>query len=143
MVVLVFGWLLPSLGVNYEEVLEAIKTLTGSQMAVLLVLGLVAYKPVLKMLDERSRRIKESLEQAEIVKQHVVSFAPDLAESVVERYERVLDADRVRWLSGMGVQAWFPIEEARGHRIRFSGHLRTEAVGDPSGGHLEQCVAEI
>lgn len=39
-VVVVFGWLLPSLGVNYEEVLEAIKTLTGSQMAILLVLGL-------------------------------------------------------------------------------------------------------
>lgn len=40
-VVLVFGWLLPSLGVNYEEVLEAIQTLTGGQMAFLLILGLV------------------------------------------------------------------------------------------------------
>jgi len=28
----------------------------------------VAYKPILKMLDERSRKIKESLEQAEAVK---------------------------------------------------------------------------
>ncbi len=32
------------------------------------ILRFVAYKPLLKMLDERSKRIKESLEQAEIVK---------------------------------------------------------------------------
>jgi F-type H+-transporting ATPase subunit b len=33
------------------------------------VLSFVAYKPLLKMLDERSKRIKESLEQAESVKE--------------------------------------------------------------------------
>jgi F-type H+-transporting ATPase subunit b len=32
------------------------------------ILRFVAYKPILKMLDERSKRIKESLEQAELVK---------------------------------------------------------------------------
>ena len=32
-------------------------------------LSLVAYKPILKMLDERNHRIKESLEQAEAVKE--------------------------------------------------------------------------
>ena len=32
-------------------------------------LSLVAYKPLLKMLDERARRVKESLEQAEILKE--------------------------------------------------------------------------
>jgi F-type H+-transporting ATPase subunit b len=32
-------------------------------------LGFVAYKPILKMLDERQRRIKESLDQAEAVKE--------------------------------------------------------------------------
>jgi F-type H+-transporting ATPase subunit b len=31
-------------------------------------LSLVAYKPLMRMMDERSRRIKESMEQAEIVK---------------------------------------------------------------------------
>jgi len=31
-------------------------------------LGLVLYKPVMKMLDERSRKIKESMEQAEATK---------------------------------------------------------------------------
>ena len=32
-------------------------------------LGLVLYKPVMKMLDERSKRIKESMEQAEATKE--------------------------------------------------------------------------
>jgi F-type H+-transporting ATPase subunit b len=33
-----------------------------------IILRFVAYKPILKMLDERSKRVKESLEQAELVK---------------------------------------------------------------------------
>ena len=33
----------------------------------------IAYKPILKMFDERSKRIKESMEQAELVKQRAVS----------------------------------------------------------------------
>ena len=32
------------------------------------ILRFVAYKPLLKMLDERAKRVKESLEQAELVK---------------------------------------------------------------------------
>lgn len=32
-------------------------------------LYLVAYKPILRMLDERSRKIKESMEQTELIKQ--------------------------------------------------------------------------
>jgi F-type H+-transporting ATPase subunit b len=34
----------------------------------LVVLRFVAYKPIMRMLDERSRKIKESVEQAEAVK---------------------------------------------------------------------------
>jgi len=33
-----------------------------------IILRFVAYKPILKMLDERSKRVKESLEQAELLK---------------------------------------------------------------------------
>ena len=32
-------------------------------------LYLVAYKPIMRMLDERSRRVKESMEQTELIKQ--------------------------------------------------------------------------
>ena len=37
----VFGWLLPSLGVDYEEVWTAIRTLTGQQLIFLLILALI------------------------------------------------------------------------------------------------------
>ena len=33
-------------------------------------LYLVAYKPIMRMMDERSRRIKESMEQTEHIKEH-------------------------------------------------------------------------
>ena len=36
-------------------------------------LYLVAYKPIIRMLDERSRRIKESMEQTELIKQQAES----------------------------------------------------------------------
>jgi len=36
-------------------------------------LRLVAYKPIIKWLDERSRRIKESMEQTELIKQQAAS----------------------------------------------------------------------
>jgi F-type H+-transporting ATPase subunit b len=37
----------------------------------LIVLILVAYKPITKMLDERSKKIKDSMDQAEFIKQQV------------------------------------------------------------------------
>jgi erythromycin esterase-like protein len=67
---------------------------------------------------------------AEIVLEHVRGVDPELAESVEACYAQVLEVDRVRWLAGAGVQAWFPVEEARGRRLRFSGSVRTEDVTD-------------
>ena len=53
------------LGVNLPSLLAQIVN-----FAILLgILYLVAYKPVMRMFDERSRRIKESMEQTEKIKQ--------------------------------------------------------------------------
>ena len=67
---------------------------------------------------------------AEIVVEHLKSVDPVLAASVAQRYAQVLEADRVHWLSGKGIQAWFPVDLARGRRIRFSGFIRTEEVAN-------------
>jgi erythromycin esterase-like protein len=67
---------------------------------------------------------------AEIVEDHLGRFDLELAAEVADRYEQVLEADRAHWLSGMGIQAWFPVEQARGRRLRFSGYVRTEDVTD-------------
>ncbi len=47
-------------------------------------LYLVAYKPIMRMLDERSRKIKESMEQTELIKQQ--------AEHAEEEAKKRIDA---------------------------------------------------
>ena len=49
-------------------------------------LYLVAYKPIMRMLDERSRKIKESMEQTEVIKEQ--------AEHAEEEVKKQLEAGR-------------------------------------------------
>ena len=56
---------LASLGIN-------LPTLVAQIVNFIILFGLlylVAYKPIMRMLDERSRRVKESMEQTEFIKQ--------------------------------------------------------------------------
>src|SRR5512137_1898166 len=50
----------------------------------LLLLRLFAYKPIMRMLDERARRIKESLEQAETIKQQSALAEKEMASRLEE-----------------------------------------------------------
>ena len=45
---------------------------------------LVAYKPIMRMLDERSRKIKESLEQTELIKQQAVHAEEETKKRIEE-----------------------------------------------------------
>ena len=56
---------LASLGINPSTLLAQV--INVAILFVLLYLG--AYRPIMRMLDERSRRIKESMEQTEYIKQ--------------------------------------------------------------------------
>ncbi|APV44220.1 F-type H+-transporting ATPase subunit b [Dehalogenimonas formicexedens] len=49
-----------------------------------LLLSVLAYKPILKMMDERSRRIKESLEQAEVMKAQAEKAQEDFKQQIAE-----------------------------------------------------------
>jgi F-type H+-transporting ATPase subunit b len=53
------------LGINPPVLLTQVVTF----VILLVILRFVAYKPLMRMLDERSRRIKESMEQAESIKE--------------------------------------------------------------------------
>ena len=53
------------LGFNVPVLISQVATV----VILILVLRLVAYKPLMKMMDERSQRIRESLEEAENVRQ--------------------------------------------------------------------------
>jgi F-type H+-transporting ATPase subunit b len=59
------GAFFSSLGINVPELLTQVVVF----VILLIALRVLAYKPVMRMLDERSKRIRESMEQAESVKQ--------------------------------------------------------------------------
>jgi F-type H+-transporting ATPase subunit b len=86
----------------------------------LLVLYLVAYKPILKMLDQRSRKIKESVEEAERVRQEAAQRQAEMqatldqgrqesqrifaeAREMAERF-RQQEAERARRDAGLMVE---------------------------------------
>ncbi len=48
------------------------------------ILYLVAYKPIMKMLDERANRIKESMEQTEVIKDKAEKAEEEIAEQLRE-----------------------------------------------------------
>jgi F-type H+-transporting ATPase subunit b len=53
-----------------------------SFIILLVLLRVFAYKPIMKMLDERSNRVKESLEQAEAVKQQSARAEEELKKQI-------------------------------------------------------------
>lgn len=60
---------LTSLGINLPTLIAQIVNF----VILFGLLYLIAYKPIMRMLDERSRRIKESMEQTELIKQQAES----------------------------------------------------------------------
>ena len=56
---------LAGLGINVPTLLAQVVNV----VILLVVLYFVAYKPVMRMLDERSKRIKDSMEQADAIKE--------------------------------------------------------------------------
>ncbi len=70
---------LAGLGINLPTLLAQVVN-----FAVLFgLLYLVAYKPVMRMLDERSRKVKESMEQTEFIKEQA-AHAEEEAEKRIE-----------------------------------------------------------
>jgi len=53
------------LGINLPILITQVVTF----IILLVILRLVAYKPLMRMLDERSKRVKESMEQTEAIKE--------------------------------------------------------------------------
>ena len=71
---------LESLGINPPVLLAQIVNF----VILFGLLYLVAYRPIMRMLDERSRRVKESMEQTEFIKQQ--------AEQAEEEYKKRIEA---------------------------------------------------
>jgi F-type H+-transporting ATPase subunit b len=57
--------LIVNLGINWPVIITQIVTF----IILLFLLRIFTYKPIMRMMDERSKRIKESIDQAESIKQ--------------------------------------------------------------------------
>jgi F-type H+-transporting ATPase subunit b len=69
---------LESLGINMPTLLAQI-----INVAILFgLLYLVAYRPIMRMLDERSRKVKESMEQTEFIKQQAEQAEGEVAKRI-------------------------------------------------------------
>ena len=80
------------LGINWPVLLTQIVTF----IILLVILRFTAYKPIMRMLDERSKRVKESMEQAETVKEQSAraeeEVKQELAKASQEGQERIARA---------------------------------------------------
>ena len=65
---------LAELGINLPTLVAQIVNF----VILLVILYLVAYKPIMRMLDERSRRVKESMDQAEALKEQTASAEEEI-----------------------------------------------------------------
>jgi F-type H+-transporting ATPase subunit b len=86
---------LADLGIN-------LPTLVAQIVNVVILLGLlylVAYKPVMRMLDERSRRVKESMEQTDVIREQAARAEEEVKEQLEaasrEGQERIAQAIQI------------------------------------------------
>jgi F-type H+-transporting ATPase subunit b len=123
---------LESLGINMPTLLAQL-----INVAILFgLLYLVAYRPIMRMLDERSRKVKESMEQTEFIKQQAeraeeeaekrIEAASEEGEEVIARAMRTGDEVKREAQQQSKQEAETLIARARAE----IQHERDEAIGD-------------
>ena len=115
------GDIVDALGINLPTLLTQVVTF----IILLVILRFVAYKPIMRMLDERSRRVKESMEQAESVKEQSAraeeELKKQLGEASREGQERIARAVKAGEEVKQKAQ-----EEARKEAETLLGRARAE-----------------
>jgi F-type H+-transporting ATPase subunit b len=74
------GALFTELGIDWGVLVTQLVTF----IILLVILRFVAYKPLMRMLDERSKRVRESMEQAESVKEQSAHAEEEVKKQLVE-----------------------------------------------------------
>jgi F-type H+-transporting ATPase subunit b len=110
----------------------------------LVILRAVAYKPIIRMLDERSARIRESMERAEEIKRQASQteeeFARRLTEARREGQEIIAQAEKIasRIRDEEVDKTRAQVEEMRIKALEDIGRERERAVGE-----LRRQVADL
>jgi F-type H+-transporting ATPase subunit b len=132
--------LIESFGINLSSLIAQIVNFS----ILLIVLYLVAYKPLLKMLDERSKRIRESLEHAEYIKQQAAAAEREttrrIDEAIQEGHKIIEQASQ----TGEGIRQK-SIAEARQDAEKLIARTRTaiEQERDLAIGELRRQFADL
>jgi len=123
---------LGSLGINTSTLIAQIINFT----ILFALLYFVAYKPILRMLDERSRRVKESIDQTDHIKEQAklaeeetekrIQEASKKGQKIIQRAEQAGEEARQKAKEEAAVDAERLIARAQGEIQRE----RDEAVAD-------------
>ena len=102
-----------------------VPTLTAQIVNFAILLGLlylVAYRPLMRMLDERSRRIKESMEQTELIKEQAAKAEQETAKRIAAANKEGLEIITQAVKTGEEVR-----QKAQGVARKEAGTLITKA----------------
>ncbi|MDP6142012.1 MAG: F0F1 ATP synthase subunit B, partial [Dehalococcoidales bacterium] len=102
-----------------------VPTLTAQIINFAILLGLlylVAYRPLMRMLDERSRRIKESMEQTELIKEQAAKAEQETAKRIAAANKEGLEIITQAVKTGEEVR-----QKAQGAARKEAGTLITKA----------------
>ncbi len=104
---------------------------------IVVILRLLAYKPVLQMLETRKRRIQESLEYAEKVK----------ADAAAQQKQYEQQIDQVRREAAQARESASQVAEKERERILAQAHEEARQIVDQARGQLDyerkQMMAEL
>jgi F-type H+-transporting ATPase subunit b len=129
---------LAGLGINVPTLLAQVVNV----VILLVVLYFVAYKPVMRMLDERSKRIKDSMEEADAIKEQAARAEEEVKKQLAaasregrERIDRSVKAgEEVREKARQGARQEAEAlitrarDEIKRERDEAIGELRKEVV---------------
>jgi F-type H+-transporting ATPase subunit b len=106
-------------------------------LVLLFLLRLVLYKPVLKMLDDRARRVRESMEQAETVRRQAEQAEAD-RQALLAESRQLAQEIRAR----ADVDAKRIVADAEAHAKAQADRIRAQAEADARAERL-QMLADV
>ncbi len=109
-----------------------------------LVLRFVAFKPIMRMMDARSNKIKDSLEQAERIKQQADMAEQETAKKIAEAAQEARNIVEQAMASGNAVRQKAQIEaKADAEKLIAQAKVQIDQERDEAIGELRKEFADL
>lgn len=131
---------LASLGINLSTLIAQIINF----FVLLGLLYLVAYKPVMRMLDKRSDKIKESMEQTEYIKEQVAKAEQETAKRIKEASKEAQNImDRALQVGEEAKHKAFEEAQKEGEKLIARARVEIDQERDQAIGELRKEFADL